>query len=59
MFVRPDFADAYVDMAKIAGQSGDPLPVYGYVLENIRPLLVLRPPPELAVPANALGYFRR
>ncbi len=58
LFVRPDLADVYVDMFKLAGRAGGPLPVYGYVLEGVRPLLVLRAPPELPVPANELGYVR-
>ena len=41
------------------GRPGAPLPVYGYVLEGVRPLLVLRAPPELPVPANERGYFQR
>ncbi len=58
LFVRPDLADLYVNMFRIAGHSGEPLPVYGYVLEGVRPLIVLRAPPELPVPAHELGYFR-
>ena len=59
LFVRPDVVDLYVEMAKIAGRPGAALPVYGYVLEGVRPLLVLRVPPEQPVPAHELGYFRR
>jgi hypothetical protein len=58
LFVRPDLADLYVDLFNIAGKPGAPLPVYGYVLEGVRPLLVLRAPPELPVPANERGYFQ-
>ena len=58
LFVRPDLADLYVDMATISAQPGQPLPVYGYVLDGVRPLLVLRGPPEMPVPRNELGYFR-
>jgi len=35
------------------------LPVYGYVLEEIRPLIVLRAPLEIPVPRSELGYFRQ
>ena len=59
LFVRPDLTDLYVDMGKISGSAGGPLPVYGYVLEGVCPLLLLRAPPELAVPPNEFGYFRK
>lgn len=58
LFVRPDLADLYVDMNAIAGRPGGPLPVYGYVLEGVRPLVVLRAPPEFPVPSREIGYFR-
>ena len=58
LFVRPDLADLYVDMGGISGRGLAPLPVYGYLLEGIRPLLLLRAPPELPVPPQELGYFR-
>ena len=52
LFVRPDLVDVYVDMAKLSGGNGRPLPVYGYVLEGVCPLVVLRAPPEMPVPPN-------
>jgi len=58
LFVRPDLADLYVDMRKVSGGGGEPLPVYGCVLEGIRPLIVLRAPQEMPVPQSELGYFR-
>ena len=58
LFVRPDLADLYVDMHKVSGRGGEPLPAYGYVLECIRPIIVLRAPPEMPVPRSELGYFR-
>jgi hypothetical protein len=58
LFVRPDLADLYTDMHKVSGRGGEPLPVYGYVLEGIRPLIVLRAPPEMPVPPSEVGYFR-
>jgi len=58
LFVRPDLADLCADMRKVNGGSGEPLPVYGYVLEGIRPLVVLRVPREMALPASELGFFR-
>jgi hypothetical protein len=58
LFVRPDLADLYVDMRKVSGRGGEPLPAYGYVLEGIRPLVVLRTPPEMPVPPSEIEYFR-
>jgi len=58
LFMRPDLADLYVDMRKVSGAGEEPLPVYGYVLEGVRPLIVLRAPPEMPVPRSELGYFR-
>jgi hypothetical protein len=57
LFVRPDLADVYVDMFQISGKASGPLPVHGYVLEGIRPLLVLKAPAELPVPKTERGYF--
>ncbi|MCX7048457.1 MAG: hypothetical protein NTX50_23595 [Candidatus Sumerlaeota bacterium] len=57
LFVRPDLADVYVDMMRLSGKGADALPVYGYVLEGVRPLVVLRAPQEMPAPANELGYF--
>ena len=59
LFVRPDLADLYVEMLTTGDKPAAPLPVYGYVLEGVRPLIVLRAPPDLPVPVNELGYFRR
>jgi hypothetical protein len=58
LFVRPDLVDVYVDMLKISGRPPAPLPACGYVLEGVRPLVVLKAPADLPVPANELGYFR-
>ena len=59
LFVRPDLADVYVDMLALSGKGREPLPAYGYVLEGVRPLLVLKAPADLSAPAHELGYFRR
>jgi len=59
LFVRPDLADLYVNMRRFADKQAEPLPVFGYVLEGINPLLVLRAPPEMPLPADERGYFRR
>ncbi len=58
LLVRPDLADIYADMNAIAGRPGGALPAYGYVLEGVRPMIVLRAPPEMPVPACEIGYFR-
>jgi hypothetical protein len=58
IFVRPDLADVYVAMNAIAGRPGGPLPAYGHILEGVRPMIVLRAPPEMPVPASEIGYFR-
>jgi hypothetical protein len=58
LFVRPDLADLYVDMRRVSGAMGEPLLVVGYVLEGVRPMLMLRGPADLPVPRNELGYFR-
>jgi len=58
LFVRPDLADLYADMLRISGKPGLPLPVYGYVLDGVCPLIILRAPDGMPVPADELGYFR-
>ncbi len=58
LLVRPDLADVYADVHKVSGRGGEPLPAYGYVSEGIRPLVVLRAPPDMPVPPSEVGYFR-
>lgn len=55
--VRPEVADVYVEMLPARGK-GAPLEVAGWLNEGVCPLLVLRAPPELPVPANEIGHFR-
>jgi hypothetical protein len=57
LIVRPEVADVYVDMLSRRGK-GPPLPVAGWLNEGVCPLLVLRAPPELPVPAHEIDYFR-
>ncbi len=59
LLVTIEHVDLYVDMLKMADRSGRPLPVYGYVLDGLRPLVLIKAPADLPVPANELGYFRR
>jgi hypothetical protein len=57
LVVRPEVADVYVQGIASRGPS-DPLPAAGWINEGVRPLLVLRAPPELVTPENEIGYFR-
>ena len=57
LVVRPEVADVFVEMLALRGK-GEPLAAAGWLNEGICPLLVLRAPPELPVPANEIGYFR-
>ena len=57
LVVRPEIADVYVEMLSRRGK-GPPLPVAGWLNEGVCPLLVLRAPPELPVPAHEIDYFR-
>ncbi|HZK79971.1 MAG TPA: hypothetical protein VFC46_02870, partial [Humisphaera sp.] len=57
LIVRPEVADVYVEMLSVRDK-GAPLDVAGWLNEGVCPLLVLRAPPELAVPAKEIGYFR-
>ena len=59
LLVTVEQVDLYVDMLKTADKPGPPLPVYGYVLEGLRPLVLIKAPPEVPVPSHELGYFRR
>ena len=59
LLVTVEHVDLYVDMLKMADKSGPPLPVYGYVLEGLRPLVLIKAPSDLPVPSHELGYFRR
>jgi len=59
LFVRPELADLYVDMPKFDKKTAQPLPVYGYLLEGLKPLIVIKAPATLAVPPNELGYFKK
>lgn len=59
LLVTIEHVDLYVDMLKMADTPGHPLPVYGYVLEGLRPLVLIKAPADLPVPANELNYFRR
>ena len=57
LIVRPEVADVYVEMFSLRGK-GPPLEVAGWINEGVCPLLVLHAPPDLAVPAREIGYFR-
>ena len=57
LVVRPEVADVYVEMLT-ARSKGTPLEVAGWLNGGVCPLVVLRAPPELAVPGNEAGYFR-
>jgi hypothetical protein len=57
LVVRPEVADVYVEMLCARGK-GAPLEAAGWLNEGVCPLLVLRGPPGLPVPANEIGYFR-
>jgi hypothetical protein len=57
LVVRPEVADVYVKMNEIRGK-GEPLEVAGWINEGARPLVVLRAPSDLVMPANEIGYFR-
>jgi hypothetical protein len=57
LIVRPEVAEVYVEMLTLRGR-GAPLEVAGWLNEGVCPLLVLRAPPDLAVPLNEVGYFR-
>jgi len=59
LFVKPDLADIYVDMPRFHKGTFPPLPVYGYVPEGFKPLIVIKAPATLAVPSNELGYFKK
>lgn len=52
--VRPEVADVYVH----AAARGTVLEAAGWLNEGVQPLLVLRAPPELPIPAREIGYFR-
>lgn len=58
LIVRPDLADVYVEMGRVSGRGDPPLAVYGWINQGIRPLVVLRAEPTVAVPDVELGYFR-
>lgn len=58
MVVRPDLADLYVEMGRVSGRGGQPLEVYGWINQGVRPLVVLRGDAGMAVPASEVGYFR-
>lgn len=54
LIVRPEVADIFVNAAR----KGAPLEVAGWLNEGVNPLLVLRAPPDFAVPAKEISYFR-
>jgi hypothetical protein len=54
LIVRPEVVDIFVN----ATRAGVPLDVAGWVNEGVNPLVVLRAPPDFAVPAKEIGYFR-
>lgn len=58
LFVKANVVDLYVDMLKISGRAGKPLPVYGWVNEGVLPLLVIKAPPDMPMPVCEEGYFR-
>jgi hypothetical protein len=47
-----------MNMHKVSGRGGEPLPVYGCVLKGVRPLVVLRATFETPLPRSKVGYFR-
>jgi hypothetical protein len=57
LIVRPEVTDVYVDLMSLRGK-GAPLEVAGWINEGVCPLLLLRAPQALAVPAKEIGYFR-
>jgi hypothetical protein len=57
LFVKPDVADLYVEMDAVAGRGKTPLQVYGYVNEGIQPLIAMKAPADMALPANERGFF--
>jgi len=57
LVVRPEVADVYVEMLSGRGR-GAPLKAAGWVNAGVCPLIVLRAPPELPVPAHEIDYFR-
>ena len=57
LIVRPEVADVYVATLSQRGKGAE-LEVAGWLNEGICPLLVLRAPPDLPVPAKEIGYFR-
>jgi hypothetical protein len=59
LLVTIEHVDLYVDKLKTPDNSHVPLPVYGYVLEGLRPLVLIKAPSSLPVPSHELGYFRR
>jgi len=59
LLVTVEQVDLYVDILKTAAKPGPPLPAYGYVIEGLRPLVLIKAPPDLPVPSHELGYFRR
>lgn len=59
LLVTIEHVDLYLDKLKAADNSDLPLPVYGYVLEGLRPLVLVKAPSGLPVPSHELGYFRR
>jgi hypothetical protein len=58
LLVRPDLADIYADLLILSEKGKERLPVCGFVLEGVRPMLLFRAPAKLPVPATELGYFR-
>jgi len=59
LFVKPDLADLYVNMPKFHKGTYTPLLVYGWIQKEMKPLIVIKAPANLKVPANELGYFVR
>jgi hypothetical protein len=58
LFVKPQLVDVYVDMLRLRGKSQDQLPVYGYVLEDQKALVVLKLPADESLPQDELGFFK-
>jgi hypothetical protein len=57
LIVRPEVVDVYVTMLSQRGKGAD-LEVAGWINEGVCPLLVLRAPADLPMPATEIGYFR-
>jgi hypothetical protein len=58
LFVKPQVADFFVDLLKLRNGKGDPLPVYGYVLEGFKAAVAMRLPDDFPGAPDEIGLFR-